>query len=148
MAFATSEGAQVQGSLDLNAVPETPVERAPAAPKASPTATPKPSASAIIIEDKGGTLVARPAPAQTVTESAPGATVQLGAFPSQDSARKTWESMSKRFGYLAEKGQSIVKADVNGRTFYRLRVGTASPAEAKDICARLRVAGENCLVVN
>jgi hypothetical protein len=56
--------------------------------------------------------------------------------------------MSKRFGYLAERTQSIVKADVNGRTFYRLRVGTGSPAEAKDVCSRLRVAGENCLVVN
>ncbi|HEV2568879.1 SPOR domain-containing protein [Sphingomonas sp.] len=147
MAFATSEGAQVQGSLDLNAVPETPVERVPI-PKPTPTAAPKASASAVIIEEKGGTLVARAAPAQTVAEAAPGATIQLGAFPSQDSAKKTWDSMSKRFAYLADRSQSIVKADVNGRTFYRLRVGTGSPAEAKDVCARLRVAGENCLVVN
>jgi hypothetical protein len=147
-AFATSEGAEVQGSLDLNAVPEAPVERAPAAPKATPTPAPKASASAVIIEDKGGTLVARAAPSQTVAESMPGATIQLGAFPSQDTAKKTWDSMSKRFAYLAERGESIVKAEVNGRTFYRLRVGTGSPAEAKDVCARLRVAGENCLVVN
>jgi hypothetical protein len=148
MAFATGEGAQVQGALDLNAVPEAPVERAAPAPKPAATPTPKPSASAVIIEEKGGTLVARAAPSQTVAETTPGATIQLGAFPSQDSARKTWESMSKRFAYLADKGQSIVKAEVNGRTFYRLRVGTGAPAEAKDICARLRVAGENCLVVN
>ncbi len=148
MAFATSEGAQVQGSLDLNAVPEAPVERAPAAPKAAATPAPRASASAVIIEEKGGTLVARAAPSQTVTESTPGATIQLGAFPSQESARKTWDSMAKRFAYLADRSQSIVKAEVNGRTFYRLRVGTGSPTEAKDVCARLRVAGENCLVVN
>ena len=148
MAFATSEGAQVQGSLDLDAVPEAPVERAPAAPKATPTPTPKASASAVIIEEKGGTLVARAAPAQPVAETMPGATIQLGAFPSQDSARKTWDAMSKRFAYLADRGETIAKAEVNGRTFYRLRVSAGSPAEAKDICARLRVAGENCLVVN
>jgi uncharacterized protein (DUF1330 family) len=148
MAFATSEGAQVQGSLDLGAVPESPVERAPVGPKATPTPAPKASASAAIIEEKGGTLVARAAPSQTISETTPGATIQLGAFPSQDAARKTWDSMSKRFAYLAERSQSVVKAEVNGRTFYRLRVGAGSPAEAKDVCARLRVAGENCLVVN
>src|SRR4051812_31910464 len=38
--YQTSQGAQVQGNLDLNAVPEAPVERSPvqAAPQAQPKA--------------------------------------------------------------------------------------------------------------
>lgn len=146
MAFATSEGAQVQGSLDLSAVPEAPVERTPPAPVTTPA--PKSSASASAAVSEGGQVVAKAPPTPVAAEGPAGATIQLGAFPSQDSARKSWDQMSKRFAYLAERSQSVLKADVNGRTFYRLRVATGSAAEARDLCARLRVAGENCLVVN
>jgi hypothetical protein len=148
--FQTSQGAQVQGALDLDAVPETPVDRAPkptAAPSPKATPSPRPSSSAVILENTGGTLVARTVPAAGA-DSTPGATLQLGAFPSEGGAKKAWDSMSKRFAYLADLGQSIVRAEVNGRTYYRLRVNAGSPAQAKDVCARLRVAGENCLVVN
>ena len=55
--------------------------------------------------------------------------------------------MAKRFAYLADLNQAIMKAEVNGHTYYRLRVTAASAAQAKDVCARLKVAGENCLVV-
>lgn len=144
-AFATSEGAEVKGSLDVNAVPEAPVERAPVA---TPTPSSRPGASAVILEDNGGTLTARAVPAQPEPEAAPGATIQLGAFPTQEVANKSWETMQKRFAYLGERSPLIVKAEVNGRTFHRLRVGAGSAAEARDICARLRVAGESCLVVN
>jgi hypothetical protein len=144
-AFATSEGAEVQGSLDLGAVPEAPVERslpvkADAAPKAGASAT------ASVAE--GGKVVAKAPPAELAAETSAGATIQLGAFPTQESAKKSWEAMQKRFAYLGERSPSIVKADVNGRTFHRLRVGTGSATEARDICSRLRVAGEKCLVVN
>lgn len=144
-AYEISEGKPVQGSLDLDAVPEAPVERAPE-PKAG--ATPKAGASASAAVASGGQVVAKAPPAELAPETAAGATIQLGAFPTQESARKSWETMQKRFAYLGERNPSIIKADVNGRTFHRLRVGTGSASEARDICARLRVAGENCLVVN
>jgi hypothetical protein len=144
-AYEISEGKPVQGSLDLNAVPEAPVER-DAAPKTD--AAPKAGASASAAVRTGGQVVAKAPPAELAPETAAGATIQLGAFPTQDSARKTWDAMQKRFAYLGERSPSIIKAEVNGRTFHRLRVGTGSATEAKDICARLRVAGENCLVVN
>lgn len=147
VAFETSEGTQRPGALDLGAVPETPVDRTPAAAP-PPPAAPKAGASASAAVAEGGTVVAKAPPAPVVADGPAGATIQLGAFPSQDSAKKTWDQMSKRFAYLGERSQSIVKAEVNGRTFHRLRVTTGSAAEAKDLCARLRVAGENCLVVN
>lgn len=144
VAFQTSEGGAPQGSLDVTAVPEAPVERT--APAPAPALSPKAGASASIVE--GGQVVAKAPPAPAAPEGPAGSTIQLGAFPTQDAAKKTWEQMSKRFAYLGERTQSIVKAEVNGRTYYRLRVGTGSAADAKDVCARLRVAGENCLVVN
>lgn len=144
-AYDISEGRPVQGSLDLNAVPEAPVERTPA-PKVE--AIPKASASASAAVTKGGQVVAKAPPTELASETTAGATIQLGAFPTQESARKSWDAMQKRFAYLGERTPSIVKAEVNGRTFHRLRVGTGAAAEARDICARLRVAGENCLVVN
>jgi hypothetical protein len=145
MAFATSEGAQVQGALDLNAVPEAPVERAPTPAAAEP----KPSQSArASISEGSERLVAKAPTAPLAPEGPAGATVQLGAFPTEAVAKKTGETMSKRFAYLADLTPAVLKAEVNGRTYYRLRVTTGSAAQAKDICARLRVAGENCLVVN
>ena len=36
----------------------------------------------------------------------------------------------------------------DGKTLYRLRAQAAGTAAAKDICGRLRVAGEPCTVVN
>jgi hypothetical protein len=143
-AFATSEGAEVQGSLDVNAVPEAPVERA--IPKVA--AAPKAGASAMASVAQGGQIVAKAPAAPVAAEGPAGSTIQLGAFPTGEVAKKTGESMAKRFAYLADRGQSVVKAEVNGRTYYRLRVTAGTPAEAKDICTRLRVAGESCLVVN
>lgn len=144
--FQTSQGTQVQGALDLNAVPETPVTRTPSA---QPTPEPKAGKSATAAVSEGSEkLVAKAPPAALAPEGPAGSTIQLGAFPSEGSAKKTWDAMSKRFSYLADRGQSIIKAEVNGKTYYRLRVAAGSAAEAKDLCARLRVAGENCLVVN
>jgi hypothetical protein len=142
--YKTSQGQQVEGSLDLNAVPETPVARVPAKPHVEP----KPAKSATAeVEDTGERLAAKAPPAPVEPEGPAGATMQLGAFPTDAGAKKSWETKSKRFAYLADLSQTIMKAEVNGRTYYRLRVTAASAAQAKDICARLRVAGESCLVV-
>ena len=83
---------------------------------------------------------ATPAPA-----AGPGGTIQLGAFPSGASAEKAWKALSGRFAYLAPLSHSVVAANVNGRTYYRLR---ASGPGAAGICGRLKVAGEQCLQVD
>lgn len=127
-AYAASKGAEPQGQINTNAVPEAPVApapkqqpaaQAPAAPRQQPQAAP-----------------ARPAVG--------GATVQLGAFSSQAGAEKAWKALSGRFSYLAPLSHSVPSATVNGKTVYRLR---ASGADAKSICGRLRVAGESCVEV-
>ena len=40
----------------------------------------------------------------------------------------------------------IRKADVNGATVYRVRVGPMSQADATALCTKLKAAGGNCFV--
>jgi hypothetical protein len=127
--FAASEGAQPKGAIDTSRVPEAPVTKAPAA--AAPTSQPK--------------ATPQPAPAEPAPAAAGGQTIQLGAFDSQAQANSAWKAMASRFSYLAPLSHSVMTAQVGGRTFYRLR---ASGAGARDICRRLEVAGESCIVVN
>jgi hypothetical protein len=137
-AFAASAGADPKGAIDTEAVPEAPVTPRPGqqpsasqpAPKAAPKAGPAPAAEPIL-----------KAPPPTNA----GPSIQLGAFPNAASAEKAWKALAGRFTYLAPLSHSVVSANVNGRTWYRLR---ASGAGAAGICGRLRVAGEDCLKVD
>jgi hypothetical protein len=148
-ALAASEGAEPKGQLNVNAAPEAPVaaprpqQQAAAQPAPAPKAAP---AQVAIAQPK-----APPAPAPQPKAPAPaaaggsGQTIQLGAFDSQAQANAAWKALSGRFKYLAPLNQSIQTAEVNGRTFYRLR---ASGADARSVCNRLKIAGETCLPVN
>jgi hypothetical protein len=127
-AYAASEGAQPKGNLNVDAVPETPVTRAPPAPRPATPPQPRPAP-------------ARPAPAPPAS----GPTVQLGAFSSQAGANAAWTALSARFRYLAPLSHNVVPTQIGGRTLYRLR---ASGAGAGDVCRRLRAAGEACSVVS
>ena len=150
-AFAASEGAEANGKIDLNAGPETPVagtKQANVKPGFSTTPA-KPVATAAV-PVSGGKLVATP-PAKPVTTAlksatAGGSLVQLGAFNSEALANGEWTSLAKRFAYLAPLNKSVERAEVNGRTVYRLRADAGT--DAGTVCGKLKVAGELCLVVN
>lgn len=131
-AFAASEGADPKGSINTNAVAETPVTEVP-------QAQPQPQQPAA--QPKQAPAPATPAPAP----AAGGATVQLGAFSSNAGATAAWKAMSGRFGYLAPLSHSVVPVQSGGKTLYRLR---ASGPGAADICGRLRVAGESCVRID
>jgi hypothetical protein len=126
-AFATGAGEQVDGQLDLDAVPEAPVER----PQTKPVET-APEARA---------------EAKTETPAVPtgqaGSTVQLGFYDNPGQANAAWATLSSRFPAIAGAGKIIVPFQ-NGQ---RLRAGFASPAEAKQACQVLRAAGDACFVV-
>jgi len=140
-ALAASEGAEPKGQINVNAMAEAPVTAQPKAAQPAPAATPTQVAQA---------PAARPTPAPAATPAAQpaaagGATFQLGAFDSAASANAAWKAMSGRFKYLAPLSQSVMTANVKGKTYYRLR---ASGPGARDICRRLEVAGETCIVVS
>lgn len=131
--FAASEGAIPKGTINVNAVPEEPVAKAPAQPapapaaqKAAPTAAPVANTPA----------VAPAAPA------GPGSTIQLGAFSSGAAANSAWKSLAARFKYLEPLTHSVTPVTAGGKTLYRLR---ASGPNAGNLCGRLKVAGESCV---
>lgn len=164
VAYPASEGADVNGTIDLTAIPEAPVTepKAPAAiepaPAAAPVKTvplPKSTAKAPVVAvakapavPKPAPAPAKPAPAPVAAETAPAAagTIQLGAFSTEAKANSAWKSLSGRFSFLGGLSSSVTPVSAGGGTLYRLRAGAG--ADAKGVCAKLRVAGESCVVVN
>lgn len=130
-AFATSEGTEPQGRIDMAAVPEAPMVKAE--PKPAPAT--KPAAG----KQAPAALAAAPQLASG------GSSIQLGAFSSEASANNAWKALSTRFAYLEPLTHSVIPVQTGDRTLYRLR---ANGAEAANICGRLRIAGETCVTVN
>lgn len=123
-AFAASEGTKTGATL----VPAAKIAATapPAATVSAPAAAPAPSAAA---------------PASTVM-------VQLGAFGDSAKADAAWAALNKRFGFLAGMSRKIAETNVEGgRKVFRLQAVTANSSEALQLCAKLKVAGENCLIV-
>lgn len=118
-AFAASEGKKTGATI------------APA-PKAG---DPKAAAAAAAPATSG------PAPAGAVM-------VQLGAFGDSAKADTAWAGLSKRFGFLSGVNRKIAEASgEGGRKIFRLQAVTANAAAAQQLCAKLKAAGENCLIV-
>ena len=127
-AFQTSAGEDADAQLNLDALPEQPVAR-PAEPKRLPpneTREPLPAAP--------------PAPAS----GAAGSVIQLGAYKNAAQAERAWTALSSRFPSIAGMTKLVVPFPGG----FRLRAGASSPAEARQACQTLRVAGENCFVAN
>ena len=157
--FSASEGAEPAGKVDPTRMPEepavTPQEREAATAKvvADKAAAAKAKAKPAVVAAK-----AQPKPAATsvktpdaAVKAAPAvagsAMIQLGAFSSDAAAAKAWTNLSKRFAYLADLNKSVSPAKVGDGTVYRLRVAAGTAANAANLCGKLRVAGENCVVV-
>ena len=123
-AFAASEGTKTGATLGPAA--KVAATAPPAAMASVPVAAPAPSAVA---------------PASTVM-------VQLGAFGDSAKADAAWAALNKRFGFLAGMNRKIAETNVEGgRKVFRLQAVTANSSEAQQLCAKLKVAGENCLIV-
>jgi hypothetical protein len=123
-AFAASEGTKTGATL----VPAAKIAAAapPAAMASAPVAAPAPSAA----------------------PSAGAVMVQLGAFGDSAKADAAWAALNKRFGFLAGMNRKIAETNVEGgRKVFRLQAVTANSSEAQQLCAKLKVAGENCLIV-
>lgn len=161
--FAATEGAVPAGKVDPTRMPEepavTPAEREAAAKAekakadSEKAAAAKAEAARIAAADKGKpgpaamSVKTGDAAAADKAQTGGSATIQLGAFSSEAAAAKAWTNLSKRFPYLADLGKSVSPATAGGKTVYRLRASAGSAANAASLCGKLRVAGENCVVV-
>ncbi len=88
-------------------------------------------------------------PAQQVASVAPGTYyVQVASLPSEAEARKSYDSLSRKFpSIIAGRGVDIKQADIPGRgTFYRVRIPGGTKDEAAALCERYRAAGGSCLI--
>ena len=68
--------------------------------------------------------------------------IQLGAFANQAQAERAWSALSARFPSVAAMNKMVIPFSGG----IRLRAAASSPAEAKQACQTLKVAGENCFV--
>ncbi len=121
-AFAASEGTKTGATL---------------VPAAKTATTPTPTATA-----------SATAPASSAAAPAGAVMVQLGAFGDSAKADTAWAALNKRFGFLAGTNRKIAEASVEGgRKVFRLQAVTANASAAQQLCAKLKAAGENCLIV-
>lgn len=93
------------------------------------------------------------AAAQPVTQAPAAAAsggygIQIASLPSEDEAKKSYASLSKKFaGVLGGRAYEIRKADIAGKgTFYRVRIPAGSKDEAAALCEQYRSAGGSCLI--
>lgn len=147
--FATSQGAASNSSINVGAIPEAPVEGTRAAAPGGTT----PGSKNVKLSIPGPTTVTSNAPASgtrpATTRPGSGSLIQLGAFPNEAGANIAWARLSKRFAYLAPLGKSVERGEAaNGNTVWRLRVNAGSNPQARELCGRLKVAGENCFIAN
>lgn len=141
--FSTSQGNASNATINAGALPEAPVQGEKAAQPG--TADPGSKTAKIAVPTAGAPAVpAAAAPANTGS----GSLIQLGAFPDQGGADAAWNRLSKRFAMLGPLGKSVEKGEKDGKPVFRLRVNAGSNGQAKDICGKLKAAGENCYVAN
>ncbi|MGC6401305.1 SPOR domain-containing protein [Sphingomonas sp. FW199] len=143
--YAATEGAVTNASVDLSRTMETPVagKVVPSAP--APKAAGAPKVAAPVPEKAKPLLPSTAAPA-AASSGGGGSVVQLGAYPTSVAADQAWSALSRRFPWLAPLGKSVQSAEVNGRSVSRLRVNAGSAMQARELCQRLKVAGESCFV--
>ena len=103
--------------------------------------------TASTIEEVVSDAVAQ-APAASADPASGSHVVQVGAFGSTQEADAVYNRLENRLGdYLDGKGPNIQQADVNGRTYHRLRIGPFfTRAAAGAFCTGLKERGQDCLV--
>ncbi len=99
-----------------------------------------------------GADAAKPAAAADANSNAPvpagSALVQLGAYSDAASADVEWTGFVKRFGFLSGMNHKITQAAADGgRKVFRLQAVAGDAGQAQQLCAKIRAAGESCLIV-
>ncbi|TCL67278.1 SPOR domain-containing protein [Rhizobium sp. BK251] len=111
------------------------------------------------VTERGNVRTAAEAPAEVASANpvqeqpvaaapAGGYGMQIASLPSEEEAKKTYASLSSKFGsVIGGRGVEIRKADIAGKgTFYRVRIPAGTKDEAAELCQRYRQAGGSCLI--
>ncbi len=117
-----------------------PVETAEAArPAVAPAIAPAPPVQ------RASATQSMPAPAVVASR---GTSIQLAAFETQQAAEQDWGKLAEKIPGLFNGHQpEVERAQVAGRTVYRLRTGGfANIAAATEFCGRVRAKGGDCSI--
>jgi len=94
-----------------------------------------------------GQQEATEAAAPASTPGTGGFSVQLAAPGSEAEAKSTMSRLEKKFGAaLGGHRLGFHKAESNGKSVYRVRVGSLGKADAASLCEKLKAAGGTCFV--
>jgi hypothetical protein len=72
--------------------------------------------------------------------------VQLAVGQSEADARSTFQQLQRKYADLGQHALLIHKAEVNGSTIYRVRVGPMSRNDASSLCSKIQGQGGQCFV--
>ncbi len=90
--------------------------------------------------------VARPAMVKPAVAALPGAAVQLAALGSEQAALVEWQRLAHKMpALLGDRHPAVLRADHDGKTYYRLRTGGFTDiAQATAFCEQVRAKGAGC----
>jgi len=128
------------------AAPATPTTSAGTSPQAqaqTPSAKPAPAAPQRVASALPN---AAPAPSATEAVASGSFAVQLGVSGSESDAKATLQRMQSKYSDLGSVPGLIRKAEVNGNTVYRVRVGPMGREEASSLCSKIQGQGGQCFV--
>jgi hypothetical protein len=91
-------------------------------------------------------IAAAPAEAAPTAIATGDFAVQLGVSQSEADARAMLQRLQQKYADLSGQLPLIRKAEVNGKSFYRVRVGPMSNDDASSLCSKLRGQGADCYV--
>lgn len=117
-------------------------------PEQQPAATPAPApAPTQAPQPEPQVAAVSPTPAVPQATQTSEWSMQIASQPSSESAQTTYQDLARRYSSLLEgRGVNIVRAEVDGRTFYRVRIPMATRDEAVNLCTRYQQAGGSCFV--
>jgi cell division protein FtsN len=105
--------------------------------------------SETVKESAKETVTAALPPAKETATPGGNSWVQVGSFGSVDAAEKQWSNLTGKHGsLLSGVGYRVQDVQVNGKTYYRLQLGSFGRDAASKLCNDLKAAKQDCLVVS
>lgn len=135
--LAKAEAEKAEKEAAAKAAKEEKLAKEAAAKEAKEKAAEAKAAEAKSVEAK---------PASAPASSGAAATIQLGAYRSEEEAQDAWQKMHLKHKELSDQQPTVVRADLGEKgIYYRLRVTALD--DAKSVCASISGRGQPCILV-
>jgi hypothetical protein len=130
----------IETSRVVTIVPPPRARQAPPKPMKAP---PQPK-----VEPVAPTYSKVPWPVRDV-EGASGRLVRIGTFSTRSQAKRGWRVLVRNNPSLQRLPALVVAAPSSrdGKTYYRLQMGTTSQAHSAVLCQRMRMIGQSCVIL-